>query len=69
MSSNDGGIDHLDAGVILAGLGQRLKHHVPHARQRPASELPIDRVPRPEMIVQIPPRRSRARDPEHPIQH
>lgn len=65
VGANDGEIDHLDAGMIFAGLVQGLKHHIPHAYQRPAPELPIDRVPRPEMAMQVPPRRSRSRDPEH----
>lgn len=40
--ANDGGIDHLDAGGARAGLVQRLQHHIPDPRLRPASALAIE---------------------------
>lgn len=69
MGADDGGIDHLDAAMPCAGLVQRLQHHLPGPRQRPAPELPIDRVPLAEMAVQVTPGRACPSDPEHSVQH
>ena len=68
MGADDGGIDHLNAGKTFAVLVQRLQHDVPGLRLCPAPE-PADRVPCPEMAVQITPCSPSPGDPEHSVQH
>ena len=59
MGPHDGRVDHLDAVLALTALIERRQHHVPHARPRPAPELPVGRTPLAEMVVQIAPGRAR----------
>ena len=66
---NHRAVDHLHAVQRSAAVVQRLQHQLPDAGQRPAPELPVDRRPFAETIVQIAPRRTGSRDPEHPVKH
>lgn len=69
VSANNRAVDHLEAGLAGAAVVQRLQHHVPDAGERPAPELAIHRVPGPEVLMKVPPRRARSRNPEYPIQN
>jgi hypothetical protein len=66
---DDGAVDHLKAGIAATTVIEGIKHQFPQARQRPASELPVNRRPFAEMIGQITPWNTRPRNPENPIQN
>lgn len=66
---HDGRVDHLHASRSAIALVQGLQHQFPDAGQRPAPELPIDRRPLAERLMQITPRSAGAGDPEHPVQN
>jgi len=69
MRPHDGRIDHLHATRWALALVQGPQHQFPDASQRPAPELPVHRRPLAEILVQITPGSTRARDPEHAVQH
>src|SRR5271170_1555059 len=69
MRPHDGRIDHLHAARWALALVQGPQHQFPDASQRPAPELPVHRRPLAEILVQITPGSTRARDPEHAVQH
>jgi hypothetical protein len=68
MRPDDGAVDHLQAGLDVIGIVQRLQYRVPQAADRPTAELPIDRTPLAEVLRQVTPRRARPCDPEHAVQ-
>ena len=69
MRPHDGRIDHLHAALWALALVQGPQHQFPDASQRPAPELPVHRRPLTEILVQITPGSTRARDPEYAVQH
>ena len=69
MRPHDGRIDHLYAALWALVLVQGPQHQFPDASQRPAPELPVHRRPLAEILVQITPGSTRARDPEYAVQH
>jgi hypothetical protein len=62
-------VDHLQAGIATAAIVERFEQQFPQPGQRPTPELPVNRRPFTEMLVQIAPRDTRPRDPENPIQN
>src|SRR5271163_646928 len=69
MRPHDGRIDHLYAALWALVLVQGPQHQFPDASQRPAPELPVHRRPLAEILVQITPGSTRARDAEYAVQH
>jgi hypothetical protein len=69
MRPDNGRVDHLDALANALRLVQGFQKELPQSSERPAPELPIDRRPFAEMLVQIPPLRPGAGDPENSIEH
>jgi hypothetical protein len=69
MRPNDGAVDHLNLAGSRATVVESIENQVPQACQRPAPELAIDARPFAELLRQVPPLRSSARNPEYPVQH
>lgn len=65
---DDGAVDHLEHVGLAAAVGERLQQHVPDAGGGPAPELAVDRVPLPEFLGQVTPRRAGSGDPEDAVQ-
>ena len=57
--------DHLHGVLPVAAILQRFQNEVPDPCNRPAPELPIDRTPLAEMLMQVEPWRALACDQEH----
>jgi len=66
---DDSAVDHLQAGLAAATVVEGFEQHFPQTRQRPAPELPVNRRPFAEMLMQIAPGNARPCDPENPIQN
>jgi hypothetical protein len=60
-------IDHLD-GIVAAAISESFQHQVPQAASRPAPELSVHGVPVAQLLGQVTPGRTRAGDPENPVQ-
>ena len=69
VGPHDRRIDHLHSGGRPALFVQGLEHQLEDAGHRPAAELPVDRVPVAEMLMQIPPGRPGPRNPEYPVEN
>ena len=67
--THDGRVDQLDVVLAFAALVDRRKQRIPNPRQGPAPELPVNRASHAEVVVQVPARRARPRDPGDAIQH
>lgn len=65
---DDGAVDHLNCLAYPFGIVDRLQQEIPDARQRPPTELPIDRRPLAEELRQIAPLHARPGDPEHTVE-
>lgn len=68
MCADRRAVDHLQGRRVRISVRECLQHHFPNPRQRPASELPIDRTPDAEFLRQITPGRAGTRNPENAIQ-
>ncbi len=66
MRPDRGAVDHLQHVGIAAAVRQCLQKHVPHARETPATELLVHRVPVAQHLRQVAPRSAGAADPKHP---
>ena len=62
-------VDHLEAGVAASAVIKGFQHQLPKDGQRPAPELPVNRRPFAELLVQVAPGHARPRNPENPIQN
>lgn len=69
MGAHDRRVDHLHGSRRAAFLVERIEHQFEQAGFRPAPELPVDRVPLAEMLVQIAPGRPGPRDPEDAVEY
>ncbi len=69
MRPDRGAVDHLQHVGIAAAVRQCLQKHVPHARETPATELLVHRVPVAQHLRQVAPWSAGAADPKHPVQH
>ena len=69
MGAGDGAVDHLQAVGGAVGLVQGLQHQLPQARERPSSELAMDREPSAELRRKVAPGRTGPGNPEHAVQH
>jgi len=68
MCADAGAVDHLQGRCVGIGIGERRQHDVPDPRERPSSELLIDRVPGTKLCRKIAPRRARSCDPKDAVQ-
>jgi hypothetical protein len=66
MHADDGGVDHLDSGIV--GYGKRVYDAAPDARPAPSDEAIVTGGVGAKMIRQIAPRCSGAQDPEYAIE-
>ena len=69
MRPDNGAVDHLDALLDALRLIEGLEKKLPQPCKRPAAELPVDRRPFAEMLVQITPLGTSAGEPEYAIQN
>jgi hypothetical protein len=69
MRPDNGRVDHLHGLANALGLVQGFQKELPQPTERPAPELPIDRRPFAEMLVQIPPLCAGAGNPENSVQN
>ena len=65
---DEGAVDHLDGLADPFGIVDRLQQEIPDARQRPPTELPIDRRPTAEVVEQIALLHADPSDPEHAVE-
>ena len=63
VGANDGSVYHLNAVLTGAAVIKRRQQHIPDPGEWAAAELPVDRTPLAEMIVEIAPGRTGPRDP------
>lgn len=68
MRPDDGGVDHVGAGISLDHLGQRFEHGIEHARFDPSSVAAEHAVPLAIVVGQVPPLRPRPRHPHHALE-
>ena len=68
MRPDDGAVDHLHAVRDVFGGAQCFQEKLPNPRDRPTSELSVDRPPLAEVIRKVPPLRTGTGDPEDAIQ-
>ena len=63
VGPDNGAINHLDTVGHRAALIEGVQQNLPNPGQCPAPELPIDRLPLAEMIVQVTPLRAIQKTP------
>lgn len=69
MGADHGAVDHLQGVRDKPALVQRIHDLFPEPHQGPTPELTVDTGPLAELLREVTPRRSRAGDPENPIQN
>ncbi len=69
MRPDNGAVDHLDALLDALRLIESFQEKFPQPGKRPAPKLPVDRRPFAEMLVQVTPLGTGAREPENPVQN
>jgi hypothetical protein len=68
MCPDDRTVDHVGPAIAFHRTGQRFQHGVEHIRRRPATVAAEHAVPLAIFLRQMPPLRTRPRDPHHALE-
>jgi hypothetical protein len=69
MRADDGRINHLQSRIAHAASSECLQDHIPNAAVGPPSKLPKNRIPVPELLRQVAPRRAGSHQPKDRVEH